>query len=107
MELVPPPARESPVAPARTAAADVLLEDGDAEVGVALVQEIRGPQTCESAAHDDDVCLDVLVERWALGPRVLRKRVAQPPAPLVARREGEPGQVEAVGARPHGASLAP
>ena len=107
MELVPPPARESPVASARTAAADVLLEDGDAEVGVALVQEIRGPQTCESAAHDDDVCLDVLVERWALGPRVLRKRVAQPPAPLVARREGEPGQVEAVGARPHGASLAP
>src|SRR3989475_11786332 len=37
MELVPPAARESPVAPARTAAADVLLEDGDAEVGVTLV----------------------------------------------------------------------
>src|SRR5207247_2783003 len=45
VELIPPPAREAPVAAARATAADVLLEHRDAEVRVSLREPVRGPQS--------------------------------------------------------------
>jgi hypothetical protein len=107
VELVPPPARETPVATAGPSAADLLLEHHDAQPRVALMQEISRPEAAESPADDHDVGLDVPGEGRARHPWILRERVAEPPAALPARRERKAGQVEVVGASRHGASLAP
>src|SRR5258708_11175578 len=82
MQLVPPAAREPAVAAARAAATDVLLENRDPEVRIALRQEPRSPETGETAADDRDVGGDVLGE-W-------RGRRARPPPPGVAQAPPAP-----------------
>ena len=93
VELVPPTAGETAVAPARSAAADVLLQDDDAEIGVGLGQEVSGPQPGESAADDHDVGVDIFGQRRAIGAVLLGQRLTQPPAALGARREGVSGEI--------------
>src|SRR2546429_16031 len=102
----PRASRAGCVASARAPAADVLLEDDDTQVGVVLVEKIGGPESGESASHDDHVGLDVLVQGRTVRARILRQRVAQPPAALLAGSQRIAGEVEVVGPRRHGASVA-
>src|ERR1700730_4845727 len=95
VQLIPPAAGKTTVAPARPAAADVLLEDHNAELGVGLAQEVSGPESGESAADDRYVCVDVL-QQWR-GRRAAFKsqRLPQPPTPLGTGRECAASQVQA------------
>ena len=89
VKLVPPTAGEAAVAPARPAAADVLLEHDHLQVGLGLGQVVSGPQAGEAAADDDNVCVDVACQGRAGSRRPLgRQCLAQPPAALGARRQG-------------------
>src|SRR4029077_13221730 len=93
-ELVPPSARKPPVAPARAAATDVLLQNHDPEVGIRFGQEVGGPQTGETAADDDDVGVHVPGEGWAIGSGLRGQRLPQPPASLCPGRQRVTGEVE-------------
>ena len=94
MELVPPAAGETAVAPAGAAAADVLLQDHDAQVGVALGEEERGPQAGETAADDHDVGVDVTRQGRAGPAGIVGEGLAEPPAALGTWRECRAGQVQ-------------
>ena len=58
--VLPPPVHEPAVAPARPAAADVLLEQHDARARHPLGQEVGGPHAGVSAADDRDVGVDLI-----------------------------------------------
>ncbi len=94
VELVPPPAREPAVAPARAAAANVLLEDHDPEVGIGFGQEVRGPQAREAATDDDDIGVGVRGELGAIRSRLRGQRLPQPPASLCSGRQRVAAEVE-------------
>ncbi len=93
-ELVPPSARKPTVATARTAAADVLIQDRDPEVGIGLGEEVGGPQAGEPSADDDDIGVGVLGERRAGNARLRGQCVSQPPAQLRSGRERMAGEVQ-------------
>src|SRR6266704_2460291 len=96
VELVPPSAREAPVAAARTAAANVLLQHRDAEVRVPLHKPVGGPESRESATDDDDVGGPV-GRKWRTRCSVFGgQRLAQPPAALRAGRQRRARQVEQI-----------
>ena len=80
---------EPAVAPARAAAADVLLEEHDVDAGVELREEPRGPHPGVAAADDHDVGRGVLDERRArlAGERRQGERLAQPPAAAFVGRD--------------------
>ena len=82
VKLVPPATRESSVPAARAAAADVLLQHDHAQIGIALGEEIGGPEPAETAADDDNVCLRIGGQRRARPGVFMVERLAQPPAPL-------------------------
>ena len=85
-EVSPERVDEPAVAPARPAAADVLLEQHHIDVRIEFLQEPGGPHAGEAAAEDHDVGARVAVEPRALiaGERREREGLTEPPAaPLV------------------------
>ena len=58
-QVLPPPVHEPAVAPARSAAADVLLEQHDARAGHPLAEEVGGPHPRVAAADDRDLGVDL------------------------------------------------
>ena len=93
-ELRPPGEHEAAVAAARTAAADVALDEHDVERRIVLLERDRGPEARVAAAHDAHVGLLVALE----ARRVLvgaAERLLQPQAPHAeddSRRADRPGQ---------------
>src|SRR2546423_3699926 len=92
VELVPPPAREAAVAAARAAAADVLLEHRDAEVGIPFREPVGGPEPGEAAADDDDIGHGVARQRRARLRMLARERLTQPPTALSPQRQRHASQ---------------
>ena len=66
-QLGPPREREAAVAPARAAAADVLLEHDDIARGLALLDADGRPEAGVAAAHDGDVGARRAFEREGCG----------------------------------------
>ncbi len=82
-----PRRREEPaVAPARSAAADVALEEGDADPRRALGQLVGGPHPREPPADHADVGADASPQRGARGAGIFGERLLEPEAPPVAGR---------------------
>ena len=77
-EALPPAVDEAAVAPARPAAADVLLEHDDPRVRRPLEDELGGPHAGVAAADDHDVGIGVRRQRGGRGDRPRR------PAPRAA-----------------------
>ncbi len=111
--LVAEPGREQPglvverveepaVATARAAAAHVLLEQHDVEVGLALFEEERAPHPRVAAADHDDVGCHVAIERGTGLARELRpgERLLEPPAPVGRTRQVLPSSRPQVIAEP-------
>ena len=94
MCLVVQPVHEPAVAAARSAAADVALEQDDVQGRLALLEEPRGPHPRVPAAEDHDVGGGVSFERFRLGPREpgQRERLLEPPAPSGGSGDAEVGQ---------------
>src|SRR5258708_1935614 len=83
----PPPAADPAVAPARAAAADVLLEYDDPQVGLGLRQEVGGPEAREASANDDHVGGDIACQGRPIGGGLVGQGFPEPPAALGARGE--------------------
>ena len=84
-QVLPPSVHEPAVAPARPAAADVLLEQHDVRCGHPLAEEVGGPHPGVAAADDGDLGVDLAGERRCRG-RIgfCGQRLPQPPAALGA-----------------------
>ena len=98
-ELGPPGEHEAAVAPARAAAADVLLEHDDVAGRLALLDADRRPEAGVAAAHDRDVGAGGALERRG-GGLVRRERLVEPER---AMRHGpeQPTRGLALDARQH------